>query len=251
MNGLSHMGGKAAGRGSTPSRALHQKQNTRKPERRGAKRISEDNTGGGKDNPMLHFEKKGIRILGIAESYRGREESLICGIVMRRDRIIDGCSFSRATVGGMDATDGILAIWHQLARDDIQAIMLGGTVISWFNVINIRQVQEATGVPVISVTYEDSPGLEDDIRYHFPGDEERLSAYIALGKRIPCELSTGVTVYLRAEGISLDDAVHACNIFTAQGKIPEPVRVARIVARGLLPEHPGNPDNPEHPDQIS
>lgn len=187
---------------------------------------------------MLHFEKKGIRILGIAESYRGREQSLICGIVMRRDRIIDGCAFSRATVGGMDATDAVLAIWSSLARDDIQAIMLGGTVISWFNVMNISRVHEHTGLPVISVTYEDSPGLEDDIRYHFPGDTERLAAYIALGKRKPCELETGETVYLRAEGITLTDAVRACNIFTAQGKIPEPVRVARIVARGHLPDHP-------------
>ena len=185
---------------------------------------------------MLHFEKKGIRILGIAESYRGREQSLICGLVMRRDRIIDGCSFSRATVGGMDATDAVLAIWNQLARDDIQAIMLGGTVISWFNVINIMQVHEQTGLPVIAVTYEDSPGLTDNIRHHFPEDGERLAAYIALGKRKTCQLSTGVFVYLRTAGISLTDAVHACNIFTAQGKIPEPVRVARIIARGFLPE---------------
>ena len=190
---------------------------------------------------MLHFEKKGIRILGIAESYRGREQSLICGIVMRRDRIIDGCAFSHATAGGMDATDAVLAIWNRLARDDIQAIMLGGTVISWFNVIDMVQVHEHTGVPVISVTYEDSPGLEDDIRYHFTGDEERLRAYIALGKRTPCPLSTGETVYLRTEGISLDDAIRACNILTAQGKIPEPVRVARIIARGFLSEDPVQP----------
>lgn len=185
---------------------------------------------------MIHFEKPGIRTLGIAESYRGREHSLLCGIVMRRDKIIDGCGFSHATVGGMDATDAVCAIWDILERDDIQAIMLGGTVISWFNVITIKDVHAHTGVPVISVTYEDSPGLEDDIRYHFPGDEERLAAYIALGKRIPRELNTGNTVYLRAEGITLEDAVRACNLFTAQGKVPEPVRVARIVARGAFAE---------------
>ncbi|GAB7016673.1 endonuclease dU [Methanogenium cariaci] len=187
---------------------------------------------------MLHFEKTGIRILGIAESYRGKKQSLICGIVMRRDKIIDGCAFSHATVGGMDATAAILALWNRLARNDIQAIMLGGSVISWFNVIDIQQLHEQTGLPVISVTYEDSPGLEGDIRHHFPDDEPRLAAYVSLGKRIPCELPTGETVYLRMAGIPLADAVRACTIFTAQGKIPEPVRVARIVARGLLPQDP-------------
>ncbi|WP_245619030.1 DUF99 family protein [Methanogenium cariaci] len=47
----------------------------------------------------------------------------------------------------MDATAAILALWNRLARNDIQAIMLGGSVISWFNVIDIQQLHEQTGLP--------------------------------------------------------------------------------------------------------
>ncbi len=68
--------------------------------------------------------------------------------------------------------------------------MLSGCVIAWFNVINPAQIYGETGLPVICISYEDSDGLEADIRYHFPGDEERVIAYRRLGERIPVVLHT-------------------------------------------------------------
>ncbi len=180
----------------------------------------------------MHLEKPGIRILGIAESYHQRESSLICGVVMRRDLIIDGCAFSRATVGGTDATDAVLTIWDALGRHDINAILLSGCIISWFNIIDPEQIRKRTGIPVIGVSYEESEGLEGDIRHHFPGDEERLGRYNNLGRRIAYPLSTGKTIYLRAWGTDHESAGRLCNIFTQQGHVPEPVKVARLMARG-------------------
>lgn len=180
----------------------------------------------------MHLEKPGIRVLGIAESYRERESSILCGIVMRRDLIIDGCAYSRATVGGTDATDAVLAIWDALGRQDINAILLSGCIISWFNIIDPERIRSETGIPVIGVSYEESEGLDDDIRYHFPGDEKRLSTYQNLGKRISYPLSTGKPIYMRAWGTDHASAGRLCNIFTRQGHVPEPVRVARLVARG-------------------
>lgn len=181
---------------------------------------------------MMHLEKPGIRILGIAESYRKRESSLLCGIVMRRDLVIDGCAFSQATIGGKDATDAVLDIWNALGRDDINAILLSGCIISWFNIVDPDQIRERTGIPVIGVSYEESDGLQDDIRHHFPEDEDRLNCYLKLGKRISYPLSTGKTIYLRAWGTDHASAGRLCNILTHQGHVPEPVRVARLVARG-------------------
>ena len=111
----------------------------------------------------MHIPKKGLRALGIAESYAGREHSTLAGIVMRKDLITDGCAFSRVTVGGMDATDGILRIVHTLGRRDINVILLSGCVIAFFNIIDPGRVFECTGLPVICVTYEESAGLEGDI----------------------------------------------------------------------------------------
>jgi len=179
----------------------------------------------------MHIPKKGLRVLGVAESYAGRKYSTLAGIVMRKDLIIDGCAFSRVTVGGKDATDGVTAIINALDRKDINVVFLSGCVIAFFNIINPQQIQDSTGLPVICVTYEDSAGLEGDIRHHFPGDTSRLAAYHSLGDRMPHTLPGGQIVYLRSWGIAGDDAGRLCTAFTREGKIPEPLRVARISAR--------------------
>lgn len=189
----------------------------------------------------MHIPKKGLRALGIAESFSGRTCSTLAGVVMRKDLRIDGFAFGKVTVGGMDATDGILGMVRDLDRRDINVIMLSGCVIAWFNVIDPARISHETGIPVICVTYEDSDGLEADIRHHFPGDAERIAAYRQLGERLPVVLHMHQTIFLRAWGMGLDDAMKLCKDFTLEGKIPEPLRVARLCSRRLAHHGPGIP----------
>jgi endonuclease V-like protein UPF0215 family len=181
----------------------------------------------------MHFAKKGLRVLGIAESYTGEDQSVLAGVVMRKDLRMDGLSISSTTVGGMDATRAIISLYQDFAREDINIIMISGCVISWFNIIDSRRIGDETGKGIIIVTYEDSEGLEEKISHHFPGDRERLEAYQALGRRTPVSLSTGYTIYIRSCGVSEGDAERLCNDFTLDGKVPEPLRVARLFARAV------------------
>ena len=181
----------------------------------------------------MHLPKKGLRALGIAESYSGRSCSTLAGVVMRKDLRIDGFCFGMVTVGGMDATDTILKMVHNLKRKDLNMILLSGCVIAWFNVIVPERIFHEAGCPVICVTYEESDGLAGDISYHFPDDNARLAAYRELGERTPVRLHTGQTIFIRAWGISPDDAAHICNDFTIEGGIPEPLRIARLCARNI------------------
>lgn len=181
----------------------------------------------------MHLAKKGLRVLGIAESYSGEDRSLLAGVVMRKDLRTDGFSFSSTTVGGMDATKAVISLYEDFEREDINVIMISGCVISWFNIIDPRRVRDETGRGTIIVTYEGSEGLEAEIVHHFPGDRERLSAYQALGPRTPVSLSTGYTIHIRSYGISESDAERLCSDFTLDGKVPEPLRVARLCARAV------------------
>jgi hypothetical protein len=182
----------------------------------------------------MHLQKKGLRALGIAESYAGRTTSSLAGVVMRKDLRIDGFVSGRVTVGGMDATDTITGMIRGLERQDLNAVLLSGCVIAWFNIIDIDRLARESCLPVVCVTYEESDGLMEDLRHHFPGDEERLAAYLALGDRTPVVLRTRQTIYLRTAGISPADAARLCDDFTLDGKIPEPLRVARLLARQVL-----------------
>jgi endonuclease V-like protein UPF0215 family len=186
---------------------------------------------------VVHVHKKGIRVLGIAESFkRGKEKSVLAGIVMRSDFIIDGVAFGYITVGGMDATEGILHVFNALQRDDINMIMLNGCVISWFNIVEIKELYEQLHIPLVCVTYEESEGLEEHIAKHFEADDRdsRIEAYKRLGSRIPVRLHDDFDILIRFFGINKIEASAVLNKFILHGRVPEPLRVAKIAARALL-----------------
>ncbi|MBO3808127.1 MAG: DUF99 family protein [Candidatus Brockarchaeota archaeon] len=181
--------------------------------------------------------KKAIRALGVAESFRkSSAKAFLAGVVMRSDFIIDGFAINRTTISGDDATDSIIALYSSLGRRDINLIMIGGTVISMYNIIDVNRVFQETGTPVIAVTYRPSEGIEDAIKKHFPDDWERkLEAYRRLGPRSEVKLKNGFKVFVRSIGIDDYDSRLVLNRFTFFGRIPEPIRVARLLARSLLP----------------
>jgi len=185
----------------------------------------------------LHVHKKGFRVLGVSESFiKGvSKESILAGVVMRADMTIDGFTFAKATVGGMDATDKILEMYRNLKRKDINVLLLNGCVISWYNVIDLYKVAEETNLPLICVTYNESEGLEKYFRELFPHDcEKRVEIYHRNKGRTAIKLSTGYTVFIRFIGMKIDEAKGILNKFTSHGSIPEPLRLARLLARSIV-----------------
>ncbi|MEO9277993.1 MAG: DUF99 family protein [Nitrososphaera sp.] len=181
----------------------------------------------------IHLEKKGLRGLGIAESFRQNDKySSLAGIVIRRDFIIDGFVFGKCTVEGDDATDSILEMYKKLERDDINFIMISGLIISMYNIIDIQKISENLGLPVIGVTYEDSKGIEESIKKHFPNSyKEKIDKYRHLEERTKILLHTGYDVYIRTSGCISSEAKKLLDVFTLQGSIPEPLRVAQLLAK--------------------
>jgi endonuclease V-like protein UPF0215 family len=153
---------------------------------------------------------------------------------MRADLRVDGLAFARATVGGDDATEGVMKIYEHLGRADINAMILSGAVISWFNIVDIQEVFDIIRKPVICLTYEESPGLERYICEYFPNSEEKLLRYQRLGQREMVSLKTGYEVYIRALGATVEETRVLLNKFTLDGRIPEPVRVAQLAARAAM-----------------
>ncbi|MEM4298463.1 MAG: DUF99 family protein, partial [Nitrososphaerota archaeon] len=99
---------------------------------------------------MIRLEKKGIRALGVAESFKIGlgPKSVLAGVVMRSDYIIDGFIFGSATLRGDDATDSIVKMFENLKRNDINLIILGGAVISLYNIIDVDGLSQRTRTPV-------------------------------------------------------------------------------------------------------
>ena len=129
--------------------------------------------------------KKGVRVLGVAESFEKSElHSIMAGVIMRGDLRIDGFSVCAPTIGGSDSTDELVSMFKRLNRKDIRAWMLGGSVVSWFNIVDISSLHEATETPVICVSYHPSEGIEKYLREYFPRDwKTRLDVLGRTGER--------------------------------------------------------------------
>ena len=189
----------------------------------------------------LHVHKKAVRALGVSESFiKGvSKSSVLAGVVMRADMAIDGFVFSAATVGGMDATEKMIEMYEDLEREDINLLMLNGCIISWYNVVDLQKLRDNIKKPLLCVTYEESEGLEKYFVELFPKDWEfRVEVYHRNGLRTPISLHTGHTVYTRFLNMTLAETKGILNKFTLHGSIPEPLRVARLLARSMAKTYP-------------
>jgi endonuclease V-like protein UPF0215 family len=193
--------------------------------------------------------KPGTRALGVAESTIG-QRCLFCGAVVRADRAVDGFGFASATVGALDATDAVLRLLDRLDRDDIRYVLVSGVAPAWFNVLDLDRIAEGADRPVLSISYEASPGLAPSIEREFEGDAgaERLARYDRLPPRRRVCVNDE-TVFVRSVGLGDTDGEEAASddgstrtapaaaervirAYTPAGGRPEPVRVARLAARG-------------------
>jgi len=184
----------------------------------------------------LHLEKKGIRGLAIAESFsQNSKKSVLSGIVMSTDLVIDGFVFGYSTVGGDDATDAILEMYEKLDRQDISFLLISGIVISLYNIIDMKRISEKIGLPVIGITYEESSGIEDAIKHHFPESyKSKLTEYSKLEPRKKITLHTSYNLYVRNEGCTVLEAKQLLDKITLQGSIPEPLKITQLLANTLL-----------------
>ena len=184
----------------------------------------------------LHLEKKGIRGLAIAESFsQNSKKSVLSGIVMSTDLVIDGFVFGYSTVGGDDATDAILEMYEKLDRQDVSFLLISGIVISLYNIIDMKRISEKIGLPVIGVTYEESSGIEDAIKHHFPESyKSKLTEYSKLEPRKKITLHTSCNLYVRNEGCTVLETKQLLDKITLQGSIPEPLKITQLLANTLL-----------------
>ncbi len=183
----------------------------------------------------LYLEKRGIRGFTVAESFdHDSTTSVLSGVVMRGDLLLDGVVVGYTTVGGDDATDVILSMFQRLQRSDISYLLVSGMVMSLYNVVNLKRLYELLCIPVIGISYRDSDGIGSILRDRFSQSRKsKLAAYGNLGPREKIHLHTFAELFVRRYGCSVADVTRLLDGLTLQGSIPEPVRVARLLSRAI------------------
>jgi endonuclease V-like protein UPF0215 family len=186
----------------------------------------------------IHIEKKAIRALGVAESFSASDQfSVLGGVVMRSDLVIDGFGPGRLEISGSDATSSIVHLFDKLERNDINVVLISGSVLSLYNIIDIEYLSKHLRKPIIALTFKKSKSnLARNIKAKFEPKvaNSKISFLEKLGVPKKLKLETGYRIFVRAEGTSGDEETkRILDKFTLQGAVPEPIRVARLFAKTL------------------
>jgi endonuclease V-like protein UPF0215 family len=187
--------------------------------------------------------KEFIRVLGIDDGpFKFTDERVpIVGILMR-GTYIDGVMTSDVQVDGKDATGTVIEMVNgSRYKEQVRVIMVDGIALGGFNVVDLEEVNERTGIPIMSVTRDkpDFEAMKDVLRSKFD-DWERRWGIVSKGT---LQVSKGTLQVIDTEHkplhikvIGMDEA-DTCEIVTrsiVRGALPEPIRVAHLVATAIV-----------------
>lgn len=193
------------------------------------------------DGPFLREHRGDVLLVGVVCSGT-RVDGIVSGKVRR-----DGANATRVMI------DLVLA--SQFAMH-LQAVVFQGIAVGGFNVVDIHGLSAALGIPVLVVTRRppDMPAVKralfhssPALRPRVPGAArkwkliEQAGAMEMLGASQRAKRRANVTgirtteprLWVQRAGLSLDDARALVADTTLHGNIPEPVRLAHLIAGGI------------------
>lgn len=180
-----------------------------------------------------------MRVVGVEDggfirrpfSINAQKTFLVCAVF--EGLWLSECLIEKITVDGLDATKKLVELLQNTSFD---ILMLAGVSFAGFNVIDAKTVSETFTKPVVIVcgTKPDNLAVKNALRKHFRDWEKRWATFKKLGPiyRIATKPYRG-SVYVELVGAKLEWVKGLLNAFTVLGKTPEPLRVARLIARGL------------------
>jgi uncharacterized protein len=144
---------------------------------------------------------------------------------------LDGILSGRIRRDGANAT-------HRLAdlvsgskfAPQVQLVMLQGIALGGFNVVDIHGLHRLLSVPVLVVARH-APRMEaikEALLTRVPGGKRK---WVLIERAGPMEPVEGV--FVQRAGLSLEIAREILRRFSVYGNIPEPLRVAHLIAGGV------------------
>ena len=181
----------------------------------------------------MHIKSQ-IRILAIDDSPLIYEKVTIIGAFFRGGEQLDGVLCGKITKDGMDATEVFIRMINgSKYHTQIRAILLDGVTYAGFNPVDITNLFNETGVPVISFM-RSCPDL-DKIKLalkNLPYSDKRWEIIQNAGKIYKIKQEN--PVFMQLCGVDKESAVKIITMTSTHSNIPEPLRVAHLIATGVV-----------------
>jgi endonuclease V-like protein UPF0215 family len=175
------------------------------------------------------------RVVGVDDGpFRRRSRTALVALVFcSLPERVDGVAFAHVAVDGSDSTERIAhALRTSPHWDGVRAVLLDGVTVGGFNVLDLSALAKAVERPVVAVTPRtpDFPSIDAALRTYFPRDRARRWRLLRSRPLFAVRLPTG-TVLAAVAGATRAEASALVRRATREGLWPEPLRLARLVAR--------------------
>ncbi len=172
---------------------------------------------------------KRVRCVGFDDSFRG-DDCYIVGCVTEL-HYVEGFMMEKISVDGFDSTEKIVKmISRSKFREQLKCIFLSGITFGGFNLADISEIYEKTNVPVV-VVMRKIPNFEKiKEALEKVGDFEKRWKIVERAG----EVRKLGNVYVQLAGCELSDAEKFLKATTLKGNIPEPLRIAHLVASAIV-----------------
>jgi endonuclease V-like protein UPF0215 family len=165
---------------------------------------------------------------------------LLVGAVCSRTRL-DGVVSGKVRRDGTDSTSRMIElVTRSQFREHVRVVLLQGIAVAGFNVVDVHTLSRALDVPVLVVTrrqpdldavhralFSEAPHSRPRVR----GAARKWALIQAAGAIEP--LGRG-RLWVQRAGLSLEQARRVVAATTLHGNIPEPLRVAHLIAGGIV-----------------
>ena len=162
--------------------------------------------------------------------FEHRGDVRVVGAVCARTRL-DGVLATTVRRDGSNSTERLIeCVRSSRFSDHIRGMLLQGIALAGFNVVDIGRVSTEFGVPVLVVVRK-QPRMQmvkDALLDRTPGGAEKWRLIESFGP-----LEKLGALWVQRIGLTAREATDLLAATTSHGNIPEPLRLAHIIAGGV------------------
>jgi uncharacterized protein len=162
--------------------------------------------------------------------FEHRGDVRVVGAVCARTRL-DGVLATTVRRDGSNSTERLIeCVRSSRFSDHIRGVLLQGIALAGFNVVDIGRVATELGVPVLVVVRK-QPRMQmvkDALLDRTPGGAEKWRLIESFGP-----LEKLGALWVQRIGLTAREATDLLAATTSHGNIPEPLRLAHIIAGGV------------------
>jgi endonuclease V-like protein UPF0215 family len=183
-------------------------------------------------------EQKIIKTVAIDDGrlyFKERKGKALIILVLFHNTFIKEIKLGKITIDGLDSTEVIIDLLKNLEFD---IIMLNSITLAGFNIIDVDKIKKLYKKPIIIVIKEkpNNKAVKEALKKHFKDWKHRWSLIRKLRKIYKAKIMKNQPpLYFEVSSLKPKSAINLMKYYCLTSRIPEPLRVVRLMAKELSP----------------